>query len=56
MRNTLPFNALGWPAFALPCGTAEHGAPASLQIVGRPGADALVAAFAAVLERVLRAA
>lgn len=56
VRNTLPFNALGWPAFALPCGTAEHGAPASLQIVGRPGADALVAAFAAVLERALRAA
>ena len=55
VRNTLPFNALGWPAFALPCGTAEHGAPASLQIVGRPGADALVAAFAAVLERALRA-
>ena len=56
VRNTLPFNALGWPAFALPCGTAEHGAPASLQIVGRPGSDALVAAFAAVLERALRAA
>ncbi len=56
VRNTLPFNALGWPAFALPCGTAEHGAPASVQIVGRPGADALVAAFAAVLERALRAA
>ena len=55
VRNTLPFNALGWPAFALPCGTAEHGAPASLQIVGRPGADALVAAFAAVLERALHA-
>lgn len=56
VRNTLPFNALGWPAFALPCGVAEHGAPASLQIVGRPGSDALVAAAAALLERGLNAA
>jgi aspartyl-tRNA(Asn)/glutamyl-tRNA(Gln) amidotransferase subunit A len=43
-RNTLPFNALGWPALALPCGTAEEGLPASIQLVGRPGADALVLA------------
>ena len=56
VRNTLPFNALGWPAFAIPCGTAEHGAPASVQIVGRPGSDALVAAAAAVLERALNQA
>lgn len=56
VRNTLPFNALGWPAFALPCGAAEHEAPASLQLVGRPGADGLVVAAAAVLERALRSA
>ena len=56
VRNTLPFNVLGWPAFALPCGSAEHGAPASLQLVGRPGADPLVVAAAAVLERALRSA
>jgi aspartyl-tRNA(Asn)/glutamyl-tRNA(Gln) amidotransferase subunit A len=43
-RNTLPFNALGWPALALPCGAAEDGLPASIQLVGRPGADALVLA------------
>jgi aspartyl-tRNA(Asn)/glutamyl-tRNA(Gln) amidotransferase subunit A len=43
-RNTLPVNALGWPALALPCGPAEHGLPASVQLVGRPGADALVLA------------
>jgi Asp-tRNA(Asn)/Glu-tRNA(Gln) amidotransferase A subunit family amidase len=56
VQNTLPFNVLGWPAFAIPCGRAEHGAPASLQIVGRPGSDGLVAAVAALLERALNAA
>jgi Asp-tRNA(Asn)/Glu-tRNA(Gln) amidotransferase A subunit family amidase len=45
-RNTLPFNTLGWPALALPCGAAEDGLPASVQLVGRPGADALVLAAA----------
>ncbi|HSC73148.1 MAG TPA: amidase [Gaiellaceae bacterium] len=44
VRNTLPFNALGWPALALPCGAAEDGLPASVQLVGRAGADALVLA------------
>jgi aspartyl-tRNA(Asn)/glutamyl-tRNA(Gln) amidotransferase subunit A len=50
IRNTLPVNALGWPALALPCGAAEDGLPASVQLVGRPGADALVLAAAAQLE------
>jgi len=44
IANTLPFNTLGWPALALPCGPAEAGLPASVQLVGRPGADALVLA------------
>jgi aspartyl-tRNA(Asn)/glutamyl-tRNA(Gln) amidotransferase subunit A len=44
IANTLPFNTLGWPALALPCGPAENGLPASVQLVGRPGADALVLA------------
>jgi aspartyl-tRNA(Asn)/glutamyl-tRNA(Gln) amidotransferase subunit A len=44
LRHTLPFNALGWPALALPCGPAEDGLPASVQLVGRAGADALVLA------------
>ena len=43
-RNTLPVNALGWPALALPCGAAEDGLPASVQLVARAGADALVLA------------
>jgi aspartyl-tRNA(Asn)/glutamyl-tRNA(Gln) amidotransferase subunit A len=51
---TFPFNALGWPAVALPCGTAEDGLPASVQIAGRQGADALVLAAALTLERALK--
>jgi len=48
---TYPWNLLGWPALALPCGAAEDGLPASLQIVGKPGDDALVLGIAASLER-----
>jgi Asp-tRNA(Asn)/Glu-tRNA(Gln) amidotransferase A subunit family amidase len=50
---TNPFNALGWPALALPCGPAELGLPASLQIVGRPGADGLVLAAGSAVELAL---
>lgn len=53
IRLTYPFNALGWPALALPCGPAERGLPASVQIVGRPGHDAAVLAAAQLLETAL---
>jgi aspartyl-tRNA(Asn)/glutamyl-tRNA(Gln) amidotransferase subunit A len=56
VRNTLPFNTLGWPALALPCGPAEDGLPASIQLVGAPGADALVLAAGERLATVLSAA
>jgi Asp-tRNA(Asn)/Glu-tRNA(Gln) amidotransferase A subunit family amidase len=51
--RTYPFNVLGWPALALPCGTAEDGLPASIQLAGRAGADALVLAAGRLLERAL---
>jgi aspartyl-tRNA(Asn)/glutamyl-tRNA(Gln) amidotransferase subunit A len=55
IQFTFPFNALGWPALALPCGSAEAGLPASIQLAGRAGDDALVLAAAAALERALKA-
>ena len=54
IRFTIPFNSLGWPALALPCGPAEDGLPASLQIAGRPGSDALVLAAGRLVESLLR--
>jgi aspartyl-tRNA(Asn)/glutamyl-tRNA(Gln) amidotransferase subunit A len=51
---TWPFNVLGAPALALPCGAAEDGLPASVQIAGRPGDDALVLATGSLLERALK--
>jgi len=53
ISRTFPFNALGWPALALPCGPAEDGLPASVQLVGRPGTDALVLAAGRLLEAAL---
>jgi Asp-tRNA(Asn)/Glu-tRNA(Gln) amidotransferase A subunit family amidase len=41
---------LGWPSLALPCGPAELGLPASVQLIGRAGDDALVLAAGALLE------
>ena len=54
IRFTYPFNALGWPALALPCGPAEGGLPASVQLVAPAGEDARVLAAGALLEAGLR--
>jgi aspartyl-tRNA(Asn)/glutamyl-tRNA(Gln) amidotransferase subunit A len=51
---TFPFNALGWPALALPCGPAEDGLPASVQLAARARDDALVLAAGRQLEAALR--
>ena len=53
IRLTFPFNALGWPVLAMPCGPAEGGMPASLSLTGPSGEDALVLGAARALERAL---
>ncbi len=47
--HTYPFSSLGWPALALPCGPAEDGLPASVQLAGPTGADAVVLAAGRLL-------
>jgi aspartyl-tRNA(Asn)/glutamyl-tRNA(Gln) amidotransferase subunit A len=47
---TYPFNCLGWPALALPCGPAENGLLASVQLAAPQGADAGVLAVGELLE------
>jgi aspartyl-tRNA(Asn)/glutamyl-tRNA(Gln) amidotransferase subunit A len=41
---TYPFSSLGWPALAVPWGSAEGGLPASVQLAATAGSDALVLA------------
>ena len=53
IRLTYPFNLVGAPALALPCGAAEDGLPASVQLVGRPGEDAFVLAAGRAIETAL---
>jgi aspartyl-tRNA(Asn)/glutamyl-tRNA(Gln) amidotransferase subunit A len=50
---TYTFSSLGWPALAFPCGPAEDGLPASVQLAGRSGRDAHVLAAGRLLESVL---
>jgi len=54
IRYTYPFDSLGWPALALPCGPAEDGLPASVQLAARGGGDALVLAAGTVLASLVR--
>jgi Asp-tRNA(Asn)/Glu-tRNA(Gln) amidotransferase A subunit family amidase len=51
--HTYPFNSVGWPALALPCGPAEDGLPASIQLAAPAGADAVVLAAGRLLESLL---
>jgi aspartyl-tRNA(Asn)/glutamyl-tRNA(Gln) amidotransferase subunit A len=50
LQFTYPWNAIGAPALALPCGAAEDGLPASVQLIGRPGEDAAILAAGAAVE------
>jgi Asp-tRNA(Asn)/Glu-tRNA(Gln) amidotransferase A subunit family amidase len=53
LRFTEPFNVLGWPALALPCGAAENGLPSSVSLVAPAGEDALVLGAGLALEAAL---
>jgi aspartyl-tRNA(Asn)/glutamyl-tRNA(Gln) amidotransferase subunit A len=53
--HTYPFSSLGWPALALPCGAAEEGLPASVQLAATAGEDARVLAAGRLLEPLLAA-
>jgi aspartyl-tRNA(Asn)/glutamyl-tRNA(Gln) amidotransferase subunit A len=51
LRNTRPFNVLGWPTISVPCGKTNEGLPIGLQISGPPGAEATVLGLAAAYEK-----
>ena len=50
-RLTRPFNVLGLPVVALPCGAAADGRPLGLQVVGRPFDEATVLRVAHAYEQ-----
>jgi aspartyl-tRNA(Asn)/glutamyl-tRNA(Gln) amidotransferase subunit A len=52
IRFTFPFNVVGLPAIAVPCGSGRR--PVSIQIVGAPGRDDLVLGAANALFKRLR--
>jgi aspartyl-tRNA(Asn)/glutamyl-tRNA(Gln) amidotransferase subunit A len=52
--HTYPFSSLGWPALALPCGSAEDGLPASVQLAAPRGEDARILAAGRLLESLLQ--
>ncbi len=50
-RLTRPFNVLGWPALALPCGFSEAGLPIGVQLVAAPKQEDTLLQAGAALER-----
>lgn len=50
MRYSMPFNVLGWPALTIPLpGAGADEGPQAVQLVGRPGSDRDLLAFASQL-------
>ena len=50
MRYSMPFNVLGWPALTIPLpGAGADEGPQAVQLVGRPGGDRDLLAFASQL-------
>jgi aspartyl-tRNA(Asn)/glutamyl-tRNA(Gln) amidotransferase subunit A len=52
-RLTRPFNGLGLPVLALPCGLSADGLPLGLQIVGRPFDEATIFRLGFAMEQAL---
>ena len=52
-RLVRPFNVLGWPALAMPCGKSSADLPIGLQLVAAPGKDDDLLAAAEALEDIL---
>jgi len=52
-RLTRPFNVLGWPALAMPCGFSGHGLPIGLQLVAPPDREDTLFRAGAALEDAL---
>jgi aspartyl-tRNA(Asn)/glutamyl-tRNA(Gln) amidotransferase subunit A len=52
-RLTRPFNGLGLPVLALPCGLSADGLPLGLQIVGRPFDEATIFRLGLAVEQAL---
>jgi amidase len=48
---TPPWNLTGWPAMAVPFGKLPSGAPTAVQLVGRPGSEAVLLEVAEQLEK-----
>lgn len=48
---TPPWNLTGWPAMAIPFGTLPSGAPSAVQLVGRPGSEAVLLGLAEQIEK-----
>jgi aspartyl-tRNA(Asn)/glutamyl-tRNA(Gln) amidotransferase subunit A len=49
-RLVRPFNVLGWPALAMPCGFSDAGMPIGLQLVAAPNREETLFCGAAALE------
>ncbi|MFI5683517.1 amidase [Streptomyces sp. NPDC051636] len=47
---TPPWNLTGWPALSVPFGTLPSGAPCAVQLVARPGSEAVLLELAEQLE------
>jgi len=52
-RLVRPFNVLGWPALAMPCGVSDAGLPIGLQLVAAPGEEETLFRAGAALEDAL---